>query len=144
MKGSKSLIALIVTWVVVVLIGGLYYSLYRGSKDINEIKISKKEESLDKEKIHYFKTRDKAYAIAKEIFPDVEISNIYIRDDVMYLDCSDDILKLKEPTRDNILAIYSLVNRITEMPNIKKVKILVNGKEETGNFSRMYLRKTNI
>lgn len=178
-KGNKSLIALIVTWVVVVVFGGLYYALEKESKVINEVQISKKDNSLksngkfEEVKIyipdgnvtelirqnrdipHYFKKRDKAEAIAKRVFqnlyeisllknPNVEINNIYIRDNIMYLDCSDAILELKEPKKANILAIYSLVNSITEIPNIRKIKILVNGKEEKGNFARLYLRNTNI
>lgn len=74
----------------------------------------------------------------------IEIINIYIKGDMVYLDVDANILELKTENRKNLLAIYSLVNSITEIGNIRKVKILVDGKEETGSFSKVYTRNTNI
>lgn len=74
----------------------------------------------------------------------VEIINIYIKGDMVYLDVDANILELKSENRRNLLAIYSIVNSITEIGNIRKVKILVDGKEETGSFSKTYTRNTNI
>lgn len=74
----------------------------------------------------------------------IEIRNIYIKGDMVYLDVDANILELKPENRRNLLAIYSIVNSITEIGNIRKVKILVDGKEETGSFSKVYSRNTNI
>lgn len=73
----------------------------------------------------------------------VEIDNIYIKGDTVFLDISN-ISELKTENRKNLLSIYSIVNSITELGNIRKVKILVNGREETGVFANTYTRNTNI
>ncbi|WP_291258618.1 GerMN domain-containing protein [Fusobacterium sp.] len=73
----------------------------------------------------------------------VEIDNIYIKGDTVFLDISN-ISELKTENRKNLLSIYSIVNSITELGNIRKVKILVNGREETGIFTNTYTRNTNI
>lgn len=99
----------------------------------------------------FYKNRDKIQAIAQKSFenlydskllktPNIEVGNIFIKDDTVYIDCDKEILELKEQNKKNILGIYSLVNSITEIPGINKVKILINGKEESGNFSRTYSR----
>lgn len=99
----------------------------------------------------FYKNRDKIQAIVKKSFdnlykskllktPNIEVGNIFIKDDTAYINCDKEILELKEQNKKNILGIYSLVNSITEIPGINKVKILVNGKEEGGNFSRTYSR----
>lgn len=114
-------------------------------------KLVKKEEKV----LYQFKTRDKIEKIAELVFENlwlnkvlntaqIEIRNIYIKDDTIYLDVDANILELKTENRKNLLAIYSLVNSITEIGNIRKVKILVDGKEETGSFSKVYTRNTNI
>lgn len=114
-------------------------------------KLVKKEEKV----LYQFKTRDKIEKIAELVFENlwlnkvlntaqIEIRNIYIKDDTVYLDVDANILELKAENRKNLLAIYSLVNSITEIGNIRKVKILVDGKEETGSFSKVYTRNTNI
>lgn len=114
-------------------------------------KLVKKEEKV----LYQFKTRDKIEKIAELVFENlwlnevlntaqIEIRNIYIKDDTVYLDVDANILELKTENRKNLLAIYSLVNSITEIGNIRKVKILVDGKEETGSFSKVYTRNTNI
>lgn len=114
-------------------------------------KLVKKEKKV----LYQFKTRDKIEKIAELVFENlwlnkvlntaqIEIRNIYIKDDTVYLDVDANILELKTENRKNLLAIYSLVNSITEIGNIRKVKILVDGKEETGSFSKVYTRNTNI
>lgn len=74
----------------------------------------------------------------------IEIGNIFIKGDTVYIDMDANILELKPENRKNLLAIYSLVNSITEINNIRKVKFLVDGKEETGSFSKTYTRNTGI
>ncbi len=74
----------------------------------------------------------------------IEVKNIYIKGDTVYLNVDANILPLKIENRKNLLGIYSLVNSITEIGNIRKVKILVDGKEEDEGFSKLYIRNTNI
>lgn len=75
---------------------------------------------------------------------DVEVYNVYFVDDTLYIDLSKEILELKKDTKENILAIYSFVNSLTNMSGIRKVKILVESKEEGGTFSKIYERNINL
>lgn len=108
------------------------------------------------EEIPYsFAIRDKLEIILQKTFenlwnekildtPQIAIHNIYIKNDTVYVDCDANILKIKDENRKNLLALYSIVNSITEIGNVKKVKILVDGKEETGIFSKTYTRNIKI
>ena len=74
----------------------------------------------------------------------IEIGNIFIKGDMLYIDVDANMLELKVENRKNLLAIYSIVNSVTERGNIRKIKFLIDGKEETGSFSKIYTRNTNI
>lgn len=74
----------------------------------------------------------------------IEIGNIFIKGDMLYIDVDVNMLELKVENRKNLLAIYSIVNSVTEIGNIRKIKFLIDGKEETGSFSKIYTRNTNI
>lgn len=74
----------------------------------------------------------------------IEIGNIFIKSDMLYIDVDANMLELKVENRKNLLAIYSIVNSVTEIGNIRKIKFLIDGKEETGSFSKIYTRNTNI
>jgi acetate kinase len=74
----------------------------------------------------------------------IEIGNIFIKGDMLYIDVDANMLELKVENRKNLLAIYSIVNSVTEIGNIRKIKFLIDGKEETGSFSKIYTRNTNI
>lgn len=74
----------------------------------------------------------------------IEIENIFIKGDMLYIDVDANMLELKVENRKNLLAIYSIVNSVTEIGNIRKIKFLIDGKEETGSFSKIYTRNTNI
>lgn len=74
----------------------------------------------------------------------IEIGNIFIKGDMLYIDVDANMLDLKVENRKNLLAIYSIVNSVTEIGNIRKIKFLIDGKEETGSFSKIYTRNTNI
>lgn len=117
----------------------------------NDDKLIKEERTIEV----YPRTRDRIRKIAELSFENlwrskvigtaqVEIRNIYIKGDMLYLDVDANVLELKSENRKNLLAIYSIVNSVTEIGNIRKVKILVDGKEETGSFSKVYTRNTNI
>ncbi|WP_373076496.1 GerMN domain-containing protein [Fusobacterium mortiferum] len=74
----------------------------------------------------------------------IEIGNIFIKGDMLYIDVDANMLELKVENRKNLLAIYSIVNSVTEIGNIRRIKFLIDGKEETGSFSKIYTRNTNI
>ena len=74
----------------------------------------------------------------------IEIGNIFIKGDMLCIDVDANMLELKVENRKNLLAIYSIVNSVTEIGNIRKIKFLIDGKEETGSFSKIYTRNTNI
>lgn len=122
---------------------------YYPDKDYKELKVKNEDIPL------YFKKRDKIEKIAEDSFenlytakilatPQIDVKNVYITGDTVYIDCDANIISLKEANRKNILGIYSIVNSITEVPGINKVKILVDEKEETGNFGRIYTRNMNF
>lgn len=76
--------------------------------------------------------------------PQIEIGNIFIKWDMLYIDVDANMLELKVENRKNLLAIYSIVNSVTEIGNIRRIKFLIDGKEEKGSFSKIYTRNTNI
>lgn len=76
--------------------------------------------------------------------PQIEIGNIFIKRDMLYIDVDANMLELKVENRKNLLAIYSIVNSVTEIGNIRRIKFLIDGKEEKGSFSKIYTRNTNI
>ena len=103
----------------------------------------------------YIKTKDKIKRITQVSIENlwnskvlktsqIEIENIFIKGDIAYIDIDANILELKPENRRNLLALYSIVNSITEIGNIRRVKFLVDGKEETGSFSKVYTRNTKI
>lgn len=74
----------------------------------------------------------------------IEIGNIFIKGDMLYIDVDANMLELKVENRKNLLAIYSIVNSVIEIGNIRRIKFLIDGKEEKGSFSKIYTRNTNI
>lgn len=109
----------------------------------------------EEEIVLYSKKKDKIREVTEKSFENlwnskilktsqIEIGNIFIKEDMVYIDVDANILELKSESRTNLLAIYSIVNSITEISGIRKVKFLVDGKEETGSFSKIYTRNTNI
>lgn len=123
--------------------------LYIPNSDFTKLKI------LTEEMPVYYQTRDKIYKITEKnleiLFEskliatkDIEINNIYISNDLVYINFGKGILDLKEPSRKNILAIYGIVDSLTEIPQIKRVKFLVENKEVDGNFRKIYNRNIGI
>jgi hypothetical protein len=178
-ENKKTLVVLIIIWIIVALAGGTYYKLKNSTKVINQVELVKKARKLletgkfesvkfyypngnftelktkDEDIPVYYKKRDKIEKIAERSFenlyltkilttPQIDVKNVYIAGDTVYIDCEPEIGALKEPTKKNILGIYSIVNSITEVPGINKVKILVDEKEQSGNFSRIYTRNMNF
>ncbi len=80
----------------------------------------------------------------KKIIPEnTKLNKCYLEDDCIVLDFSSDILnysKENEKEKNNI--INSIVNTLTQLTEINKVKILVDG-NENDNFSEIYNRKNN-
>ncbi len=51
---------------------------------------------------------------------------------------------MDDNSRKNLLNIYSIVNSLTELGNVSRVKILINGKDGSKNLSKFYNRNTSI
>lgn len=65
------------------------------------------------------------------ISPEVKINSIISRNDVTYIDLSSEFkYNMEFGSNSEILAIYSVVNSLTELKTIKNVKFTVDGQEE--------------
>ena len=62
----------------------------------------------------------------------------------MYIDLSSSSKEMDDNSRKNLLNIYSIVNSLTELENISRVKILINGKDGSKNLGKFYNRNINI
>ena len=51
-----------------------------------------------------------------------------VKENTCYLDLSDDFLKKPADISENV-AIYSVVNTLTELPNINKVQFSIDGEQ---------------
>jgi len=60
-----------------------------------------------------------------------QINEVYIADDIVYIDLSEEIFK-NHPggSSGELMTVYSIVNTLTEIPPIKGVQILVEGNEK--------------
>jgi germination protein M len=69
-----------------------------------------------------------------ELYPTIpqgtQVNEVYIADDIVYVDLSEEIFK-NHPggSSGELMTIYSIVNTLTEIPPIKGVQILVEGNE---------------
>lgn len=69
-----------------------------------------------------------------ELYPTIpggtQVNEVYIVDDIVYIDLSEEILK-NHPggSSGELMTVYSIVNTLTEIPPIKGVQILVEGNE---------------
>ena len=75
---------------------------------------------------------------------DITILNIYFSEDTAYIDLSSSSKEMDDNSRKNLLNIYSIVNSLSELGNVSRVKILINGKDGSKNLSKFYNRNTNI
>lgn len=75
---------------------------------------------------------------------DITILNIYFSEDTAYIDLSSSSKEMDDNSRKNLLNIYSIVNSLTELGNVSRVKILINGKDGSKNLSKFYNRNTSI
>ena len=70
-----------------------------------------------------------------ELYPTIpegtQVNEVYIVDDIVYIDLSEEIFK-NHPggSSGELMTIYSIVNTLTEIPPIKGVQILVGGNEK--------------
>jgi len=59
-----------------------------------------------------------------------KINEVYIADDIAYIDLSEDIIKNHSGgSSSELMTLYSIVNSLTEIPPIKGVQILIEGKQ---------------
>jgi len=61
---------------------------------------------------------------------ETRINEVYIADDIVYVDLSEDIVKNHSGgSSSELMTLYSIVNSLTEIPPIKGVQILIEGKQ---------------
>jgi len=60
-----------------------------------------------------------------------QVNEVYIADDIVYIDLSEEIFK-NHPggSSGELMTVYSIINTLTEIPPIKGVQILVGGNEK--------------
>lgn len=75
---------------------------------------------------------------------DITVLNLYFSGDTAYIDLNSQAKEMDDNSRKNLLNIYSIVNSLTELGNISRVKILVNGKDGSKNLDKFYNRNTSI
>ena len=63
------------------------------------------------------------------ITPTTKILGVTIKDGICYLNLSEDFLTLSYPVSEEMV-IYSLVNSLTELPNVNKVQISIDGESD--------------
>ncbi len=69
-----------------------------------------------------------------ELYPTIpkgtQVNEVYIADDIVYIDLSEEIFK-NHPggSSGELMTVYSIVNTLTEIPPIRSVQILVAGNE---------------
>lgn len=85
----------------------------------------------------------------KKTIPDkTKINKITIKDKTCYIDFSDDFLN-KRSDISSLVAIYSVVNTLTELPNVDKVQFSIDGQQatlynDTINFGTVFERNLDI
>ena len=72
---------------------------------------------------------------------DITVLNLYFSGDTAYIDLSPSSKEMDDNSRKSLLNIYSIVNSLTELGNINRVKILINGKDGSNNLSKFYNQK---
>ena len=71
---------------------------------------------------------------SSDLYPTIpegtQVNEVYIVDDIVYIDLSEEIFK-NHPggSSGELMTVYSIVNTLTEIPMIKGVQILVEGNE---------------
>ena len=69
---------------------------------------------------------------------DTKLLKTYIEKDCVFLDFSKELLNYKEENKDYL--VESLVKTLTELSEVDKIKIMIEGKEND-NFKQIYERK---
>ncbi len=63
------------------------------------------------------------------VSPDTKILGITVKDGICYLNLSEEFLTVVYPVTEDVI-LYSLVNSLTELPNVNKVQISIDGDTE--------------
>ncbi len=74
------------------------------------------------------------------ISKNVKVSSVYTEDGICYVDFTDSFLKESLAIKDYI-TIYSIVNSLSEISNVSKVQILVDGKSDVVYHNSLSLAK---
>ncbi|MGQ9473772.1 MAG: GerMN domain-containing protein [Candidatus Caldatribacteriaceae bacterium] len=63
--------------------------------------------------------------------PDTRLNEVFQEKEVVYVDLSAEMMRNQSGgTSQELLSVYAIVNTITTLPGIKRVKILIDGREE--------------
>lgn len=64
--------------------------------------------------------------------PDTRLNEVFQEKEVVYVDLSTEMMRNQSGgTSQELLSVYAIVNTITTLPGIKRVKILIDGREES-------------
>lgn len=79
---------------------------------------------------------------------DVTLNKITVKDQTCYIDFSKNFMNVRKNITSNV-AIYSVVNTLTELPNINKVQFSIDGEQisffnDTLRFDTVFSRNLNI
>lgn len=78
----------------------------------------------------------------KKIIPEeTKLLNVKLENDLLILDFSEDFLKYNNENEKNNI-IYSIVNTLTELKEVNRIKIIING-NDSDEFKESYIRKNN-
>ena len=67
--------------------------------------------------------------VAPTVTPATKILGVTIKDGICYLNLSAEFLTISYPVSEEMV-IYSLVNSLTELPNVNKVQISIDGESD--------------
>ncbi|BDU50080.1 GerMN domain-containing protein [Haliovirga abyssi] len=81
--------------------------------------------------IPYYKDKEKKIkAILEKILPfEVKVLNIYIEKENLYINLNSKFKEIVNDSEKELYIVYSIVNTVTQVENIKKVKILIDNEE---------------
>lgn len=113
----------------------------------NPLKLVTEEAEIDKSRTEDEQIREVVGKVLGENSP-VKILGMYMNGSDLYLDLSKEFLDASKSPEEELYLIYSIVNSVTEIKSIKRVKILIAGQETNRSkysvLSKFYERNTSL
>ncbi|MDR1835141.1 MAG: GerMN domain-containing protein [Fusobacteriaceae bacterium] len=119
-------------------------TVYAPTKDrraLEKITLEIPQSESRRDKIRTIVAKDLETLAGKGFLPTNKITplNVYITEDnTVYVDFNLSVSELEAETEASNLVISSLVNSICELPDINKIKFMVNGKDGKKNLAKFY------